>query len=314
MPRVNVRFDYYKVTLSENAAKEVDIAPLLGKFKTFSDEDRTMEYVQSNIIKLLKVEYHERYTYSYLGETVKTVSFPFWYVVFTRSRPDLPGVLKEKATELVPLKLPDDEYISDHTVFIYDPRTCVAIIQRNMAGTPASAIQKMFNMHLINKNSFINLTPIMDETALARAQQQVFHRSITVRSSNIQQISSELDESSPMKAIMESSLGFIENPQMPLQVEICIKIPGRGRKVSLKDKVIDNLITKLGSCTSDKIIDKLVVKGATDEQAPIEEIDLISDVLRGCVAFNTDESRFIHADYIMEKMLHDYVAKRSLFL
>ena len=56
MPRVNVRFDYYKVTLSENAAKEVDIAPLLGKFKTFSDEDRTMEYVQSNIIKLLKVQ------------------------------------------------------------------------------------------------------------------------------------------------------------------------------------------------------------------------------------------------------------------
>lgn len=117
-----------------------------------------------------------------------------------------------------------------------------------------------------------------------------------------------------MKAIMESSLGFIENPPMPLQVEICIKIPGRGRKVSLKDKVIDNLIAKLGSCTSDKIIDKLVVKGAIDEQAPIEEIDLIGDVLRGCVAFNTDESRFIHADYIMEKMLHDYVAKKSLFL
>ena len=309
--KVNVRFDYFNVISADNVENTIDITTLLEQFKEFSMEERSMGYVQGNNIKILKVEYKNRFTYSKIEtDKVKTVSFPFWYVVFTRSRPDLPGILKGDATSLVPLNLPDDEFISENTVFLYDPQKNIAIIQRNLTGTPLKAIHTMFNSHLTNESDRIDFAPIIDTNALSRAKGHLYHKSITVRVPKVYEASEEINENSPMKEIMESAIRFSDHASFPLEVEVNIKIPGRSRDYSLNDGALQYTIEELNTLSNKNLIDKLKIRGATDESAQIEEIDLLGDVVRGKVTINTNESRFVETDEIMERMIHDYALRR----
>ena len=309
--KVNVRFDYFNVISADNVENTIDITTLLEQFKEFSMEERSMGYVQGNNIKILKVEYKNRFTYSKIEtDKVKTVSFPFWYVVFTRSRPDLPGILKGDATSLVPLNLPDDEFISENTVFLYDPQKNIAIIQRNLTGTPPKAIHTMFNSHLTNESDRIDFAPIIDKNALSRAKGHLYHKSITVRAPKVYEAFEGINENSPMKAIMESAIRFSDKASFPLEVEVNIKIPGRSRDHSLNDCALQHTIDELNTLSNKNLIDKLKVRGATDEAAQIEEIDLLGDVIRGKVVITTNESRFVEPDEIMERMIHDYALRR----
>lgn len=309
--KVNVRFDYFNTISVSNKNNTVDIVNLLEQFKGFSSEKRSMGYVQGNKIKILKVEYKNRYTYSKIEtKNVVTVPFPFWYVVFTRSRPDLPGILKGDATSLVPLDLPDDEYISENTVFLYDPEKNVAIIQRNLTGTPPKAIETMFNSYITDDADLICLSPIFDTTALSRAKSQLYHKSLVFRVPHVNEASKAVSEDSYLKAIMESAICFSEQSTLPLELEVNIKIPGRSRDYALNEKALQDTINELSALSNSNIIDKLKVRGATDEAAQIEEIDLISGVIRGKVRITTDESRFVNTDEIMERMIHDYSQRR----
>lgn len=308
---VNVRFDYFSVLSSSNNGCTIDIAPLLEQFKGFSSEKRSMGYVQGNSIKILKVEYKKRYTYSIIEkDKVITVPFPFWYVVFTRSRPDLPGVLKGDATSLVPLDLPDDEYISEDTVFLYDPQKDIAIIQRNLTGTPPKAIQTMFNLHITENDKLICLAPILDTNAISRAKAQLYHKALVFRVPHVSEASEAISEDSHLKAIMESAINFSKQSTLPLELEVSIKIPGRSRDYALNEKALQDTINELSVLSNNNLIDILKVRGATDEAAQIEEIDLIKGVIRGKVKITTDESRFVNTDEIMERMIHDYSQRR----
>lgn len=127
MAKVSIRFDYFSVAMVSKPEQLVDLTDLLEVLQRAAIEDKTMDYVQSNKVRILKMEYYSSYTYKYgSGENVETVQYPFWYLVFTRSRPDLPPVLKQNKMELHPLQLADDEYLSENTVMIYDPAKNVA--------------------------------------------------------------------------------------------------------------------------------------------------------------------------------------------
>lgn len=308
---VNVRFDFFSVVSASNNNCTVDISPLLEQFKEFSIDKRSMGYVQGNSIKILKVEYKTRYTYSIIEkDKVVTVPFPFWYVVFTRSRPDLPGVLKGDATSLVPLDLPDDECISEDTVFLYDPQKDIAIIQRNLTGTPPKAIQTMFNMHIKEDNSQICLASILDNNAVSRAKAQLYHKALVFRVPHVNEASEAISEDSYLKGIMESAINFSEQSTLPLELEVSIKIPGRSRDYALNENALQDTINELSVLSNSNLIDKLRVRGATDEAAQIEEIDLIRGVTRGKVRITTDESRFVKTDEVMECMIRDYSQRR----
>lgn len=312
--KVSVRFDYFNINSASNVNNIVDLTPLLKSFREFSISERSMGYVQGNNIKILKVEYKNRYTYSKIEtKKVMTVSFPFWYVVFTRSRPDLPGILKGDATSLVPLNLPDDEYISENTVLLYDPEKHVAIIQRNLTGTPPKAIETMFNSHIPDDDHLIHLVPILNANAISRAKSQLYHKSLVFRVPHVSNANASITKDSTLKAIMESAVSFSNEPTSPLELEVNIKIPGRSRDYALKEKTFRDTIDELSRLTNSNLVDKIKVRGATDEAAQIEEIDLINDVIRGKVKITTDESRFVDTDKIMEYMIHDYAQRRHEF-
>lgn len=310
--KVSVRFDYFNVVSAKETNKNINITPLLNQFKQFSADQRSMGYVQGHTIRVLDVQQYNRYTYQYIErDSVKTVPFPFWYVVFTRTRPDLPGILKGNATELVPLELPEDEYISENTVFIYDSQKSIAVIQRNLTGTPPKAIQAMFNLHIINDTDLILLAPLFDSKALSRANSQLYHRAITFRVPQIADTISHISDDSPLKNIMESSLSFAENISSPLEIELTIKIPGRKKDYSMKDATVRSAVDELYRLKEQSLVDKLLVKGATDEADQIEEIDLMGDVIRGNVTCKTDKDRYVKPEIIMEKMVHDYALRRA---
>lgn len=316
MPKVSIRFDYFSVAMANKTEQYVDLTELLEAIKCTSSKDKIMEYIQGNTVRILEMVFYSRYTYQYTGgDKVETVQYPFWYIVFTRSRPDLPEVLKRDALELEPLDLDDDEYLSENTVMLYDSIKGIAIVQRNLAGVPIKFIQNMMNQHIKDDNKLIEFQPIVDKNALTRVKNQGYHRSINFRLSHLGSINKDLDDDSTLDDIMESTMNFSTVDNTPLQLEVNIKIPGNTRKFSLKNSMVDKLIRRLMKIHSEQenVVDKLTIKGATDEEAQIEEIDLLGPVVRDKVIIDTDESRFIASDKLMERMLRKYSQIRNRF-
>jgi len=308
-----IRFDYFRVALASNPETIIDITPMLEYFETLPDENRIMGYVNGNIVRILNIKLHERYTYE-LSKTVRTLNFPIWQVTFTRSRPDLPGVLHKKAKELVPLELEDDEYISEDTVMIYDPQKRVAVIQRNLTGTPPKAIQTMLNEIITEEDQKIELQPLFDELAYKRAKGQFYHRAMHFRVTNVRSPQIDVDETSAVKNIIASAASYADVAEYPIQLEMILKIPGVVKGKSLSDPKYRDTIKELKQLSDQKLVDRLLVKGATDEAAQIEEIDLIEEIIRDWINFSISENRFIATITVFEKLIQSYAKKRPVFI
>lgn len=62
------------------------------------------------------------------------------------------------------------------------------------------------------------------------------------------------------------------------------------------------------------VVDKLVVKGRADEESPLEEVDLVQDVLREWIKFELENSRLIPASRIFDRLACFYVQRRPQLL
>lgn len=173
----------------------------------------------------------------------------------------------------------------------------------------------MLNQHIKDEENLIEFQPMVDKDALGRAQNQTFYRAINFRLANVNASKGKLTDDSPLSAIMKASGEFSKIENSPLQVEMTIKIPGHTRDFSLNNSSIVNLLTHLLTLhtQANDEVDKLTVRGATDEASQIETIDLLGPIVRDKVVMDTDESRYIDSNKLMEKMLKKYSQIRNRF-
>ncbi|MDF2479428.1 MAG: hypothetical protein K0S24_4911 [Sphingobacterium sp.] len=308
----NIRFDYFKPCLEDDSDTEVNLLPYIEMLHTIPFEARVMPYTAGHSIRLSHTQYHANYQ----PDGSSPFPFPLWQLIFTRMRPDVPGVTKRTLPDLTPLDLEDDEYIAEDTTVLYDSTINYLIIQRNRTGAPPSVIQDFFNGMHDEGQSAIELQIITKTNPLERALQHRFHHSFNVRIKNIRNPAFEnaVGNNQTLNNVIHIGRALSTEQEYPVQAELILKIPTRNPENTFKNSIHTGILNVLNPLIASDIVDKLIIRGRNDEESALEEVDLVQDVLREWIKFNLENSRLIPSPSIFDRLAYSYAQRRPNLL
>ncbi len=310
MSTKKIRFDYFKPCMEEDPTTQVSLMPYINYLDQIPFSSRLVPYKAGHSIRLGQIRYHSHFQPQRGGAPF---NFPLWELVFDRIRPDVPGVTTSTRAELTPLQLGDDEYIAEDTTALYDPNLNYLVLQRNRGGVPASALQLFFNsMNQTDREPQIELQIITREDQLQRALQHHFHHSITLRITNTRRsdIRDNIGDNETLSNIISLANTLASDQEYPIQAELTLKIPSRGPQKTFLHHAHSALVNAANRLIPTDAVDKLIVNGSSDEESPLEEVDLINGVLQEWLNFQMDQSRFISSTRIFEELAIAYSQRR----
>lgn len=308
MAQKQIRFDYVKPCLVDDPCTPVSLINYLQCLIPIPIDQRLIPYGSGHRIRIGTVRYHE----SYQPENGTPLPFPLWELVYTRIRPDVPGITTATRSDLTPLELDDNEYLADDTVALYDPQLNYFVVQRNRLGTPLSAMQTFFNRMNLDDHPNMEFQIIKREDRLERALGHTFHHSFHVRFTNTRRtdLVPAVNTNSTLANIISIGQSLASDQEYPVQAELTIKIPGKRPGNTLLHQAINTMTRMANSLIETDAVDKLVVRGKADEESPFEDVDLVQDMIREFIAFEMHNVRFIPAPQIFDKLATAYAQRR----
>ncbi len=299
MSSKKIRFDFFTPVLQDNTP--VDLKSYIKYYSNIDPEERVFDYAGTSIrIDVIKEHYN------YVPADCAELKFPIWEIRFTRVRPDSPGVYRKGRIDLKPLNLDPDEYIADDTSALYDNDKNIFILQRNRIGAGPSVVQKIFNKIIVEKNDYICLRPLINDNTIQKIKSFAIDRGLTAR---IDVKKAHDSGNQTVQQIIEVA-SELSSTNIPIQLEINLKVDTLKRNVSLPIDYVNKLILSL---KNEDFVDKLIVAGKVDEESPLEEVDLIEQHIMTWGRFKIDETKFIHSREIFDYIAHSYNMMRHGF-
>lgn len=300
-----IRFEYFHVMSKKEPSTNISVASIFESLLNMKKEP--IKFPNGDQLSIIDIKYYNRYQYKETKET-KSTQYPIWKLVITRARIDQPGIYNESNNTVYELALDENEYVSDNTVIIYDTKKNIIGMQRNINGISPTNFESIFNAMITDEDEKIRLQALVDSDAFYRAMNHTKHKAITLRFSDVNNVQPCSNKS--VNSVLNSVRPMSSKCSRPVALEVTFKISGRSDETLQHDAFMDTLTTAVDYKNANEI-DKLLVKGAMDDGSSVEEIDMITSVIRDWCSFSLDEDRYISSNKIFEKLLQKYSERRS---
>jgi len=297
--------------MEKDADVECNLTPYLEYLSTLPMDKCFMPYQAGHSIRMSRINFYNNYQ----PEKQKPFPFALWRLIFTRFRPDVPGIAKRTQVEVTPLKLEEDEYVAEDTIVLYDPELNYLVVQRNRTGAPPSFIRKFFNC-MGSDESAIELQIVTKNDAYKRAAKHFLHHTFNLRFKNIRnpRIQEIVPKDVPLVNLLNIGEAMASEQEYPIRAELLLTIPTRKPTDSFKHQVHSKILSVANMLAADAEIDKLKIKGRVDEESSLEEVDLIDEAVRDFIKFDMKNVRFISSERIFDKIALAYAQKRTTLI
>ncbi len=160
-----------------------------------------------------------------------------------------------------------NESFSHESAMLYDPRSKLVFIESARIGMGSGAIGRYFGFFAHSDKGQYKLTPVLDQQARTRALANRVFRSINMRVATGQ--GGRMDDDLDNVTAVGHGIG---GEFMELEIKVA---PRASRWRSLDPRRVPDFLGQLLRRAEEGSVDKLRLKGMSNEDDPIEEIDLL---------------------------------------
>lgn len=210
----------------------------------------------------------------------------------------LPGIADDNTGEYELIELEDNEYPAESTTLIYDEKTSIIYMQRNIHGTRPRLVEGLLEK-ISPKGTLVYLKPIEKQTAMSRVKKANQIRSVilTVDSEEL------LDEEK------NSSLGKTISTFSAYEGNMVTVSMGFGRR---KNRYLnkENTLKLLREAYDTSATEKLEVSIRENSDSYIESIDLLDDKIKYIISMRYSRENPITHERLFESCMKE-VNKRK---
>ncbi|WP_418803501.1 DUF6731 family protein [Phascolarctobacterium faecium] len=280
-----IKMDYFTVCyhkssdLASERDKSFDLCALIAKIDKTSLEDRMFEY------------YHEQ---ARLDKFLYNAKGDYWFLSFTRLREtNIPSKARVTKTS-ESMTLEDDEFISEECSAIFDCRTGVLMLQRNIHSLSPTGINEYLNRLWGENDIRIYLRPIPGKSMIEKAKRADIYRKISLRFSDIDNKFFEAPEKSALKKVYNACQEF-----KCVNAEITITM-GDNRKSSLNNDTIADTFKEIDA--NKDTISKAIIGVKETDDSKVEVIDLFEENMHDYVNVVLEKRVSLSSEYFENEM------------
>ncbi|MGM0181512.1 hypothetical protein IGK74_000409 [Enterococcus sp. AZ150] len=220
-------------------------------------------------------------------------------VHFTRLREtNVPAITQSYVDELQEIGLKKDEYIAEDASCLYDHDINILMIQRNIYSLSPAGIEFYINNFLDNTCEIVELHPVIYKKAFKRGRGKNIYRTITMRTSDVQQNSSLDNPISRAFKELEKLEGY--------DIEVVVKAT-KGKSTKLNKKRVETILEEFEE--EKEYLSKAEVGFKESEEASLEKIDLLKGKIFTFLPFSIKPKSFLNQDVVQTDMINEYSRK-----
>lgn len=303
MKSKEITFDYYQPLNTDD--KQFNLMKLINFMEEQAFQERVMEYKDGNKVRLSGIKYHS----NYISDSLKIpLSYPLLQLIFTRIRPELPGIASETSPDLEPLELPTNKKLGENVNVLYDEELNLLLIQKNRDGVSVSGIEKFFNSLLKEDPLKVCFAPLINKDTFSKLQQANICKSITIRlvDTSDSQIK-EWVKSNPASLANIINIANNSVSTANLQAEFLLR-PKNKNEASFSIANMKKLVKSSFGLISDGKIDKMLL-GVDTSKNPL---NIISCNEKEFIKVQLQDNNFILDTTIFDKIVYQYSQKRNI--
>lgn len=302
--RVNVKFDYYQVSVSNTKSKK-------GKKKTSEPFDLTkwMDIVQS--------KYDDdpaNVTMAYFGERIRCDSTtiinpdnnPLAELHFTKLREkNSPAVGSIHLKDLKPVQLSGDEFIAEDVSCIFDPSNYVLMLQKNIYSLSRSSLVEYINYFWnIDREEddyeYIELNPIFRKDSFKNGKKMANFKKLSFKTGN--KNNGQASFNNPFQGDIGKVFKAMQQLK-GLNIEVTITA-SQAKNKQLDHKEVIKIINEIED--QQNLFKSASVSGPISGTDKSTFIDLMNGKVQSILPFDVPKKHPLDANSVLTSMLAEY--------
>lgn len=290
--RKKIRLDYFEVVCKKNTDpvnqpdRIFDLSLWIKKAEGLGLKERTFAYYQEK---------------ARLDKFWFMPSQQLWFLNYIKLRETgIPSIAKENQ-ESSPITLGDDEYIGEEACAIYDKSNGILMLQRNFHSLGQKGIEQYLNLLWGCESEMIYLRPICSIELQKKISKAKDYRNLTLKFADIK--NNEIEGDEDLKGMFDNlkKYGAISG-----KVQVSM---GYERSGSLDHKSVRETLSNV--FRNKGVITKAEISFKTDEDAPIEIIDLFDEKLSDYIYAFLEKRTTLASEYMADLMADKYIESKG---
>jgi hypothetical protein len=264
---MRLRFDFWR--FSSHGTTSTILDGVMARLSALPDAspDRLLQR-ETKVIRLQRLEKHGNLWFGdFLGVGTKRAA----------KKADVKGHIEN-------LPFGPDEGLGEESAFLYDPATCVIVLQSNRLAATASSVIRFIEGFALGEGP-LDLEPIMSPEAIDKLSH---FQSIT--SLHVNMAAMDLGHAFGDKQHSATHLASIAEELNAPSIKLEVSVGHQWRKKELSLDSVKKFIRSLVSAKSGVELKQVAISGKTDNE-DFEALDLITQRLKEVVEVEPDEGR-----------------------
>lgn len=229
-----------------------------------------------------------------------------WCLSFLRLREtNIPSIAKEE-TEARPIPLEEDEFIGEEACALYDSKTRILTLQRNIHSLGPTGVESYLNSIWSGSEEMIYLRPICPVDILDRIDTATEFRNISIRFADIPKSKGSWSKKdTPLKKVYDS-IGVYEGINARIEITM-----GYERDKALNSETVKDTISEI--LDNRDAFSKAQI-GFKEGNAPVEVLDLFEKKLHDFLSIDLEKRASIDYDVLIDRMIEIYTKSKERIL